>query len=106
MRGDPPQLWLRSCGSFCNFPAFFAVRPSVIILGLLIRPAASWSASGAENCMNFSIIDDDGDVIHVRCDGDLANTDSQESDQLKNLLGPERMTRKVLMNLEKVRFLD
>jgi anti-anti-sigma factor len=56
--------------------------------------------------MNFSIIDDDGDVIRVRCEGDLANTDSQESNQLKNLLGPERMKRKVLMNLEKVRFLD
>ena len=56
--------------------------------------------------MNFSIIADDGDVVRVRCDGDIANTYTDGIEPLENLLGTERMNRKVLLNLEKVRFLD
>jgi stage II sporulation protein AA (anti-sigma F factor antagonist) len=56
--------------------------------------------------VKLSIIGEDGDVVRVRCEGELANAYFQGSEPLEDLLGAERMKRKVLLSLEKVRFLD
>ena len=56
--------------------------------------------------MNLSIISDDGDVIRVRCEGEISNAYFEANEPLENLLGAERMGRKVLLSLERVRFLD
>src|SRR5437870_5162454 len=55
--------------------------------------------------MNLSVIADEGDLTRVRCEGEIANYHHND-EPLEKLLGPEGLKRKVLLNLEKVRFLD
>ena len=57
--------------------------------------------------MNLSLIADDGDVVRVRCEGEITNVPLRGGNEpLEKLLGPQRMKRKVLLNLEKVPLLD
>lgn len=56
--------------------------------------------------MQLTLIADEGDVVRVRCEGEISNADSQNCEPLERLLGSEAPKRKVLLNLEKVRFLD
>jgi anti-anti-sigma factor len=56
--------------------------------------------------MELSIIGDEDNVIRVRCEGEIAKVYYGSDEPLENLLGPEGLKRKVLLNLEKVRHLD
>ena len=59
--------------------------------------------------MDLSIIADEGDTIRVRCEGEITNAfyEGTSDEPLANLLGgPDGLKRKVLLNLERVRYLD
>jgi anti-anti-sigma factor len=59
--------------------------------------------------MDLSIIADEGDTILVRCEGEISNAfrAGGGDEPLETLLGgPDGLKRKILLNLEKVRFLD
>jgi anti-anti-sigma factor len=56
--------------------------------------------------MQLSLIADDGDVVRVRCEGEITNAFQEKTEPLEGLLGSDAPKRKVLLNLGQVRFLD
>jgi stage II sporulation protein AA (anti-sigma F factor antagonist) len=57
--------------------------------------------------MKLSLIADEGDVVHVRCEEEITNVYPRgDREPLESLLGPAGLKRKVLLNLEQVTFLD
>lgn len=56
--------------------------------------------------MQLTVIADEGDVVCVRCEGEIANAFQEQNEPLEGLLGSEAPKRKVLLNLGKVRFVD
>jgi anti-anti-sigma factor len=59
-----------------------------------------------EFAMQLSLIADEGDVVCVRCEGEISNAFHEHNEPLEGLLGSDAPKRKVLLNLEKVRFVD
>ena len=56
--------------------------------------------------LNMSVAADDGEVVTVRCEGDINQIYFQIGNPLEKILGCLTFTRKVILNLEKVNFLD
>jgi stage II sporulation protein AA (anti-sigma F factor antagonist) len=56
--------------------------------------------------MKFSMVADDGRIVSLRCDGDMSNVDFRGDEPLEQLIGKDGLKRHVILNLEKVRFLD
>jgi anti-anti-sigma factor len=56
--------------------------------------------------MNMTVASDDGEVVTVMCDGDITQVYFQLGNPLEKVLGPLTFSRKVILDLEKVSFLD
>jgi anti-anti-sigma factor len=56
--------------------------------------------------LNMTVANDDGDVAVVRCEGDINQIYFQIGNPLERLLGCLTFTRKVILDLETVNFLD
>jgi anti-anti-sigma factor len=57
--------------------------------------------------LNMTIASDDGELVRVKCEGQISQVRFQLNDNpLENLLGSNAYSRKVLLNLELVEFLD
>jgi anti-anti-sigma factor len=56
--------------------------------------------------LNMTVANDDGDVVVVHCEGDINQIYFQIGNPLERLLGCMTFTRKVIINFEKVNFLD
>jgi stage II sporulation protein AA (anti-sigma F factor antagonist) len=58
-----------------------------------------------EMSMDLKLVADDGNVIRLSCEGDMSQADFQDN-SLENLLGMDGLKRPILLNMERVRFLD
>src|SRR5271156_5797907 len=56
--------------------------------------------------MNMTVASDDGDIVVLQCAGDVTQIYHQLGNPLEKILGPLTFSRKVILNLEKVGFLD
>jgi anti-anti-sigma factor len=56
--------------------------------------------------LNMTVAADDGNLVTVHCEGDINQIFFQLGNPLEKLLGCLTFTRKVILNLEKVSFLD
>jgi anti-anti-sigma factor len=56
--------------------------------------------------LNMTVAADDGKVVAVHCEGDINQIYFQLGNPLERLLGPDAFTRKVILNLDRVNFLD
>jgi stage II sporulation protein AA (anti-sigma F factor antagonist) len=56
--------------------------------------------------LNMTVASDDGEVVVVRCEGDINQLYFQIGNPLERLLGCLTFTRKTILNLERVNFLD
>src|SRR5262245_19094407 len=56
--------------------------------------------------LNLNVLGEDGDAVHVRCEGSLSQQQTADGHPLERLLGPEVFARRVRLNLEYVEFLD
>jgi anti-anti-sigma factor len=56
--------------------------------------------------LNMTVASDDGEVVTVRCEGDLNQIYFQLGNPLEKALGAPTFTRRVILNLENVNFLD
>jgi anti-anti-sigma factor len=56
--------------------------------------------------LNMSVEADEGGVVTVHCAGDINQIYFQLGNPLEKLLGPTTFTRKVILNMENVNFLD
>jgi anti-anti-sigma factor len=54
----------------------------------------------------MTIAADDGEVVTVHCEGDINQIYFQLGNPLEKVLGAATFSRKVILNLEKVNFLD
>jgi anti-anti-sigma factor len=60
-----------------------------------------------EGAMRLRVLADGPDVLHLLCEGDVSLPELRPGDDpLAEFLGPEVYCRKVLLNLEKVGYLD
>src|SRR5439155_15502837 len=57
--------------------------------------------------LKLTVVSDDGNVVRVQCEGEISQVKFQLNDNpLESLVGPTVYTRKLLMNLDRVDFLD
>jgi anti-anti-sigma factor len=56
--------------------------------------------------LNMTVASDDGEVVAVHCEGDITQIYFQLGNPLEKLLGAVTFTRKVILDLEQVNFLD
>jgi anti-anti-sigma factor len=56
--------------------------------------------------LNMTVASDDGELVTVNCEGDINQIYFQLGNPLQKLLGANTFSRKVVLNLEKVNFLD
>jgi anti-anti-sigma factor len=56
--------------------------------------------------LNMTVASDDGELVTVHCEGDINQIYFQLGNPLEKILGCMTFTRKVILNLEKVNFLD
>ncbi|MCC6419592.1 MAG: STAS domain-containing protein [Gemmataceae bacterium] len=57
--------------------------------------------------LKLTVVADEGDVVRVQCEGEISQVKFQLNDNpLEALLGPSVYSRKLLVNLERVEFLD
>jgi anti-anti-sigma factor len=57
--------------------------------------------------LHLNVLADDGDAVHVRCEGSLSQQHlPTDVNPLERLLGPTAFARRVRLNLEHVEFLD
>jgi anti-anti-sigma factor len=60
-----------------------------------------------EGVLLLTLLDEDEGILHIECAGQAVLPDFQEADNpLTLLLGPEGYARKVLLDLDRVQFLD
>jgi stage II sporulation protein AA (anti-sigma F factor antagonist) len=60
----------------------------------------------AQTMSTMTIAAEDGELVTVHCAGDISQVDFQTANPLENVLGPSAFTRKVVLNMERVSFLD
>jgi anti-anti-sigma factor len=56
--------------------------------------------------LNMTVASEDGEVVAIHCEGDINQIYFQLGNPLEKLLGAGAFTRKVILDLEKVNFLD
>lgn len=56
--------------------------------------------------LNMTVASDDGELVTVHCEGDINQIYFQIGNPLEKMLGCLTFARKVILNLEKVNFLD
>jgi anti-anti-sigma factor len=56
--------------------------------------------------LNMTVASDDGEVVAVHCEGDINQIYFQLGNPLEKTLGCLTFRRKVILNLEKINFLD
>ncbi len=57
--------------------------------------------------MSLTLLSNDGELLHLQATGKIMHAQlSDEPDSLRTLTGPNGYTRKVLVNLEDVRYID
>jgi anti-anti-sigma factor len=56
--------------------------------------------------LNMTVASDDGELVTVHCEGDINQIYFQIGNPLEKILGCLTFARKVILNLEKVNFLD
>jgi stage II sporulation protein AA (anti-sigma F factor antagonist) len=56
--------------------------------------------------LNMTVASDDGELVTVQCEGDINQIYFQIGNPLEKTLGCLTFARKVILNLEKVNFLD
>jgi len=56
--------------------------------------------------LNMTVASDDGEVVTVHCEGDINQIYFQLGNPLEKLLGHLTFSRKVILNLENVNYLD
>jgi anti-anti-sigma factor len=56
--------------------------------------------------MKLRLVEDEGDLVRVACEGQISQIVSQGNEPLGNLLGASGFTRKVLLSLEKTTFIN
>jgi stage II sporulation protein AA (anti-sigma F factor antagonist) len=57
--------------------------------------------------LKMTVVSDDGECVRVQCEGEISQVKFQLNDNpLESLLGSTVYTRKVLLNLERIEFLD
>src|ERR1700758_948271 len=56
--------------------------------------------------LNMNVASDDGEIVVVHCEGDINQIYFQLGNPLEKLLGNSTFSRMVLLNLEKVNYLD
>jgi anti-anti-sigma factor len=73
--------------------------------GLAMAP--SGHVQVAVGLLRLRLLEDDEDMLHLSCEGEAVLPDFRDGDEpLVRLLGPGVYGRKVLLNLERVTFLD
>jgi anti-anti-sigma factor len=59
------------------------------------------------NKLKMTVVSEEGDLVRVQCEGEVSQVKFQLNDNpLESLVGPSVYTRKLLMNLDRVEFLD
>jgi anti-anti-sigma factor len=57
--------------------------------------------------LKLTVVSDEPDLVRVQCEGEISQVKFQLNDNpLESLLGPTVYTRRFLLNLERVEFLD
>jgi anti-anti-sigma factor len=57
--------------------------------------------------LKMTVVSDDGTVVRVQCEGEISQVKFQLNDNpLEALIGPHAYTRRLVLNLERVEFLD
>src|SRR4051812_40091175 len=57
--------------------------------------------------LKLTVVSDEADLVRVQCEGEISQVKFQLNDNpLESLLGSKVYTRKLLLNLERVEFLD
>ena len=57
--------------------------------------------------LKMTVVSDEGEFVRVQCEGEISQVRFQLNDNpLESLIGPNVYTRKLLMNLDRVEFLD
>ncbi len=57
--------------------------------------------------LKMTVVTDEGDLLRVQCEGEISQVKFQLNDNpLESLVGPNVYSRKLLMDLERVEFLD
>ncbi len=57
--------------------------------------------------LKLTVVSDDGNLVRVQCEGEISQVKFQLNDNpLESLVGPEVYKRKLVLNLERVEFLD
>jgi anti-anti-sigma factor len=57
--------------------------------------------------LKLTVVSDEPDLVRVQCEGEISQVKFQLNDNpLESLLGPKVYTRKLLLNLDRVEFLD
>src|SRR5262249_52510034 len=57
--------------------------------------------------LKLTIVSDEGDLLRVQCEGEISQVKFQLNDNpLESLAGPNTYSRKMLLNLDGVEFLD
>ncbi len=57
--------------------------------------------------MRLSLISDEGDVLHVACEGDIQQQDFRPGrDPIEDVIGPSGYSRRVLLDMERTTYLE
>lgn len=57
--------------------------------------------------MNLSVIEDEGDLVHVQCTGNVNQKEiAHQSESFPELLGSDAYQRRVMLDMSEVRMLD
>src|SRR3954468_3356721 len=57
--------------------------------------------------LKLTVVSDDGNVVRVQCEGEISQVKFQLNDNpLESLVGPNVYSRKLVLNLDRVEFLD
>jgi anti-anti-sigma factor len=56
--------------------------------------------------MKLTIVADEGEIVRVACEGQIAQLVSHGNEPMANLLGPTAYSRKVLLSLERTTFIN
>jgi anti-anti-sigma factor len=57
--------------------------------------------------LKLTVVSEEGDLVRVQCEGEISQVKFQLNDNpLESLVGPSVYSRKLLLNLDRVEFLD